>query len=93
MEPGLLPHTVPPYTPGVSLYGSWCKAPLINLPKLVCVCVYMCMCECVLPLLKHTPGRETGHHKNKAPGWSVSDAWRKKCEKELQREKKRNENI
>lgn len=67
VDQGPLLHSVPPYTLGVSLHGSWCKAPLINLPKLVCmyVCMRLCVCARVCVPQTYSACRETGHHKNK----------------------------
>lgn len=84
MEPGPRPLPVPQCTPGVSLHGSWCKAPLINLPKLVCVCAGQ---DCV-PLCLNIYCRlgdrspKTKKKGSQALGWSVSDAWRKERKKE-----------
>lgn len=66
LEP--LPHSVPSYTPGVSLHGSWCKAPLINLPKLVCVCVLAQVCA---SMLKHIlqAGRQVTTKTSQSASW------------------------
>lgn len=85
------PHPVPCCTPGVSLRGSWCKALLINLPKLVCVCVRVCA-----SVPKHTlQAAETGHHEKQASqtlGWSVSDAWRERAKERAAQNKKKTRN-
>ena len=56
-----LPIHWPPYTHGVSLHGSWCKAPVINLPKLVCVWV------CVKHILQ--AGRQVTMKTSQSDSW------------------------
>lgn len=95
VEPSPLPHPVPPYTPGVSLHGSWCKAPLINLPKLVCVCVRMWVCVYVFSsTLKHIlqAGRQVTTKTSQSGSWlkcqwcMAEKAKRKSCREEEENE-------
>lgn len=64
-----LPIHCPPYTHGVSLHGSWCKASLINLPKLVslCACARARTCMSLKHILQE--GRQVAMKTSQSGSW------------------------